>query len=371
MNMTGLPPLFENGNTFTFWKGRVGLYAVLKAMGVGPGDEVILPGFTCVVVPNAVLYLGAKPVYADIDPETYNITAGTIAPLITGRTRVILAQNTFGLSPDMDPIMKLAGELGLYVVEDCAHGLGSTYRDRPSGTVSHAAFFSTQWSKPVSTGLGGMLLVREEELARKLKAMLGEFSMPSTAAQIMLAAQLAARPLADLPFMHYALVNLYRFLTQKARIPVGSSLGAELDGSGMPDGYLKRMGGVQSRRLRSGLRTLEGRIAGRRQVAAFYDDHFQRNGVRPPVRPDYADHGMLRYPIRVPDKAALLERAHRHHIPVGDWFVSPLHPIVENLERWGYQAGQCPNAEKACAELVNLYTDRALTEHELSILFAR
>ena len=133
------------------WKGRVALYAILKALRIGPGDEVVIPAFTCVVVPNAVLYAGATPVYCDIDAATYTPTAETIAPQVTDRTRLIVAQNTFGLSADLNPIMRLAANRGIPVVEDCAHGLGGTYRGRPNGTVADASFFSTQWSKPISS----------------------------------------------------------------------------------------------------------------------------------------------------------------------------------------------------------------------------
>src|SRR3972149_1771131 len=86
---------------FFFFKGRVALYALLKAIGIHPGDEVILPGFTCVVVPNAIIYLGGKPVYADIDPKTFNIDTAKIEGKITDNTTAIIAQNTFGLSPDV------------------------------------------------------------------------------------------------------------------------------------------------------------------------------------------------------------------------------------------------------------------------------
>lgn len=78
---------------------------------------------------------------------------------------------------------------------------------------------------------------------------------------------------------------------------------------------------------------------------------------------------MLRYPIRVPNKPGLLENAHRLRIPLGDWFVSPLHPVEGDLSLWGYQAGQCPQAEKACAEVVNLFTDKPLSKTQLDVLF--
>jgi len=354
---------------FFFFKGRVALYAVLKAMGIKEGDEVILPGFTCVVVPNAVLYLGAKPIYAEIDTQTYNVSAETIEPLITTRTRAVIVQNTFGLSPDLNPIMALAERHGIYVIEDCAHGLGASYRGHPAGTNTHAAFFSTQWSKPISTGLGGIAHVRDNELAHKVSVIAAQIPLPGFMEQVILAAQVWVRPLADQPFLYYPLVKAYRFLTQKAGLSVGSSVGDELHTVQMPPGYLKRMGGFQRRGLQRDLKILPHRVQQRQRTAEHYDAFFKGTSIQPPYRPDYAGHSMLRYSIRVPDKRKLLEHARKLRIPLGDWFVSPLHPVEGDLSQWGYTAGQCPVAEEACAEVVNLYTDRALSRQQLSALF--
>jgi len=130
-------------DVFFFFKGRVALYALLKAIGIHPGDEVILPGFTCVVVPNAIIYLGGKPVYADIDPKTFNIDTAKIEGKITDNTTAIIAQNTFGLSSDLDPILDIGKRYNLKVIEDCAHGYGGSYKGKANGTVADAAFFST------------------------------------------------------------------------------------------------------------------------------------------------------------------------------------------------------------------------------------
>ncbi len=92
----------------TFWKGRVALYAILKALNIRPGDEVIMPAFTCVVVPNAVIYLQGLPVYVDIDPHTYNMDINKIENKITPKTKFIIAQNTYGLSSDLDAINGIA-----------------------------------------------------------------------------------------------------------------------------------------------------------------------------------------------------------------------------------------------------------------------
>lgn len=359
----------EYGKQFFFWKSRIGLYLILKAIGVGPGDEVILPGFTCVVVANAILYLDATPVYADIDPETYNVTAQTIAPLITEKTKVIIVQNTVGLSPDYDPILSLAEQRNIFVVDDCAHGLGSSYKGRPAGTNTHAAFFSTQWSKPISTGLGGVVLVRETKLSTKLEALYASVPVPAFWEQSVLALQVWVRPLADHPVLHYSLVSLYRFITQRIGLSVGSSVGEELDGITMPDGYLKKMGAFQKRDWEKGLRKLEKMTLHRREVAHYYDDYFRMRDMPIPCIPNYAYHSMLRYMLRVKNKPDLLEKARIHHIPLGDWFISPLHPVENNLERWDYRPGNCPEAEKACKETVNLFTERPLSRKQLDILF--
>jgi perosamine synthetase len=107
---------------FLFWKGRVALYAILKTLEIKEGDEIILPAFTCVVAVNPIIYLGANPVYVDIDPTTYNIDVSMIERKITEKTRAILAQNTFGLAPDLDMILEVANKYKLMVIEDRAHG---------------------------------------------------------------------------------------------------------------------------------------------------------------------------------------------------------------------------------------------------------
>ncbi|HRV96030.1 MAG TPA: DegT/DnrJ/EryC1/StrS family aminotransferase, partial [Anaerolineae bacterium] len=230
----------SDGRLFYFWKGRVALYAILKALGVGPGDEIILPAFTCVVVPNAILYLGARPIYADIEPDSYNLSARTVEPLITARTRVILGQNTFGLSADLDPLMALARDYRLTMVEDCAHGLGGSYKGRPNGTVADAAFFSSQWSKPFSTGLGGVAYTANPALAQAIAPIAAAMSRPDLGQQAMLQGQLWLRPLANQPRLYYGLVGVYRYLTQTMGLSVGSSSQSELVSITQPAGYAQQ-----------------------------------------------------------------------------------------------------------------------------------
>ena len=118
-------------------------------MGVTKGDEVVLPGYTCVMNVNPIKYVGAKPIYVDIEPATFNINVSLLQEKITPRAKVIIAQHTYGYPCDMDAIMKIAEKNGIPVIEDCCLALGSRYRGQAMGTFGKAAYFSFQWTSPI------------------------------------------------------------------------------------------------------------------------------------------------------------------------------------------------------------------------------
>ncbi|MCA1928241.1 MAG: aminotransferase class I/II-fold pyridoxal phosphate-dependent enzyme, partial [Calditerrivibrio sp.] len=168
------------GKVFTFFKGRVALYAILKSMGIGDKDEVILPGFTCVVVPNAISYTGAIPVYVDIDIKNFNIDVDKIEEKISKNTKAIIAQHTFGIPAEMDEIKKLCKKYNLFLIEDACHCLGSKYKGEELGTIGDASFFSSQWSKPITTGLGGWAKINNDELLKKMEKEYEHFIPPTS-----------------------------------------------------------------------------------------------------------------------------------------------------------------------------------------------
>ena len=132
---------------YSFFGGRIGLSAILYALNITEGDEIILPGYTCVVVPNAIIYRGARPVYVDIDPSTFNLDPSKIEEKITERTKAIIIQYTYGLVPNIKPILDIAQKYNLRVIEDCAHALGAEYKGKKLGTFGDAAFFRTSSQK--------------------------------------------------------------------------------------------------------------------------------------------------------------------------------------------------------------------------------
>jgi perosamine synthetase len=147
------------------------LHIAVAALGLKPGDEVIVPAFTWVSTPNVVEYMGATPVFCDVDLGTFNIDARQVEALITPRTVGIIPVHLFGLCADLDPILALARTHRLWVVEDAACALGARYRGRHAGTFGEMGCFSFHPRKSITTGEGGMITTSREELDRAARSL--------------------------------------------------------------------------------------------------------------------------------------------------------------------------------------------------------
>jgi dTDP-4-amino-4,6-dideoxygalactose transaminase len=145
------------------------LQLALYVSGVGPGDEVIVPSLSFIATANAVWQNGATPVFADVDPRTYNLDPAATERAITARTKAIMPVHQLGLPVDMDPFLALASEHGLAVVEDAACAIGARYKSRPIGSLGPLACFSLHPRKVITTGEGGMIAVHDPEVAERLR----------------------------------------------------------------------------------------------------------------------------------------------------------------------------------------------------------
>src|SRR6267143_4541074 len=162
----------------TFASARIGLYGLLRALGVGEGADVLLSVPSHVVVANAIRYTGARPVYVDCRLEDYNIDLGDAERRITPRSRVLLLQHTFGIPVDMDAALGFARHHNLVVIEDCVHALGARYDGRQVGTFGRAAFFSTEETKTISTVMGGMAVTNDADLASRMRTFQASCNLP-------------------------------------------------------------------------------------------------------------------------------------------------------------------------------------------------
>ena len=148
-----------------------GLHLALMALGIGPGDEVIVPDVTWIATSAPVSYVGATVVFADFDPVSWCITADSIEAVLTPRTKAVIVVDLYGNMPDFDPILELCRERNVAVIEDAAEAVGATYKRRPAGSFGECSAFSFHGSKTLTTGEGGILLLDDEPTYRRCLAL--------------------------------------------------------------------------------------------------------------------------------------------------------------------------------------------------------
>jgi len=347
---------------FAFWKGRVALYAILESLGIGPGDEVIMPGFTCVVVPNAVLYRGAIPVYVDIEDTSFTMDVCDIERKITNRTKAIIVQHTYGIPAEMDAIMSLAAKARIAVIEDCAHALGSTYKDRIVGSIGDAAFFSSQWSKPYTTGMGGMAIAADRNLRQKLESLQARYSRPGLKEVSILRLQMTIYHKFFTSRLFWVAMRSLKVLSDTG-IFMPSSSKEELVGA-KPVGYEKGMSEFQALRGLRELSHLKDNLASRDQLTGWYSQMLPNAGFEPLTIPPGGKAVLVRYPLLVKNKLTVLAEAQRRRIELGSWFDSVIHPSGTPLRDMGYSPGQCPVAERVVRHIVNLPLHRRVSEND-------
>jgi perosamine synthetase len=158
-------------HAITTSSGTTALHLSLVTLGIGAGDEVIVPDFTMIATVCAVLYTGASPVFVDCDPDTYTIDPVLIASAITSKTKAILPVHIYGHSANMDPILALAAAHGLFVIEDAAEAHGATYKSRFCGSIGNIGCFSFYGNKIITTGEGGMLVTDDDSLAARARSL--------------------------------------------------------------------------------------------------------------------------------------------------------------------------------------------------------
>ncbi|MBI5630404.1 MAG: aminotransferase class I/II-fold pyridoxal phosphate-dependent enzyme [Elusimicrobia bacterium] len=332
----------------SFGAGRMALYAVLEALGVGPGDEVVIPAFTCVVVPNAILYRGARPVYVDIEPRFFNIDVSKVEAAISPRTKALYAQHTFGVACDVDGLREIGRRRGLPVIEDGAHALGTVYRGGAVGSLTEVAFFSSDHSKVINTHLGGMAVTSDDSLAARLR----EIQARSPSPDMGTSRRLVRSFLLEYPCFSPAFLWL------------GRSIHALLDRAGLlfffrdeletskPAGYPCRLSAAQARLGLSQLGDLERNLAHRRRIAGWLEGKIGWSGMD---AGELNASTWLRYSFLVKDREKF-EAAFKRRFDLGVWFTSVVAGRCRDLEAVGYRPGSCPIAELAARHIVNFPT---------------
>ncbi len=345
--------LHGGGRAFAFGAGRVALAAILEALAVRPGDEIIVPGYTCVAVPNPIIFRGAVPIYADIAFGTLNLDPVDVARKITHRTRAILVQHTYGLPAPLQPFRTLVAGRAICIIEDCTHALGAEYEGTRVGSKGDAAFFSSEQSKMVSTGSGGVAFTRNSSLYEPL-ARFGDQCLTASRAETRRMLGYIAFLAAGQGPLSSGIGSRFEYYLTRLGLLTGPITSDEELACRRPERFLTRLPAGQARVGLSQLRRLRTNLDRRREIAAIYARAFEGTGVRcysplPDCVPSW-----VRFPVWVDNKMEFSEFMRRRGVQVGVWFTAPVHPLGVDLAAARYGPGSCPQAEDAVAHVANL-----------------
>lgn len=344
---------FANWNNslaaYGFSAGRAALSAAIYSLDLQPGDEVIVPGYTCIVVPNAFKYARITVVYADIELETYGLDIESVHRSITQNTKAILLHHLFGLvCRDYEAIIDLAKKYNIKVIEDCAHATGATYKNRHVGNYGDVAFYSSESSKILNTIQGGIVTTNNEKIATRLAEYAKQAAFPEKKKVRLLLQNVAIQYFRFKHPNRWLLGDVYRMLNAGKELQ--STTKGEYAGL-QPAHYGTRMPAPIAALGINQLKKLDRYNALRTRGAAYWTAWCnQTNTEKPTVLPE-SKPAWLRYPVRVsPEKKRNLRWAEKElGILPGVWFLTNLHPAPQKVSG-------CPNADKAVLECINFPT---------------
>lgn len=292
--------------------GTDALLNALMSLNIGTGDEVITTTFTFFATAGAIYRVGARPVFVDIDPETYNIDASQISSRLTNKTRAIIPVHLFGQMADMDEIMALAGKHDLHVIEDAAQSITSTYKSRKAGSIGTCGCFSFFPSKNLgAAGDGGMVVTNDEQLAERLTIMRNHGSRPK--------------------YYHKVIGGNFR------------------------------LDPIQAAVLLEKLPFLDEWSQARRQNAEFYNECFCGTAIRTPMIRDDRTTIYNQYVIRVDRRNELMEHLKKNGVGSEIYYPVPMH-LQECFAYLGYKKGDLPHAEEASQQVLALPIYPELTD---------
>lgn len=296
--------------------GTDALILALAASGIGDGDEVIVPSFSFIATADCVSLLRATPVFVDIDPVTFCIDPAQVGKKITARTKAIIPVHLYGQAANMDPILDIARQHNLKVIEDNAQAIGATYNGRKTGSMGDMGCISFFPSKNLGGyGDGGMIVTDSEELYGRLRSLRAH--------------------------------------------------GATKKYFSIEQGWNSRLDEIQAAILRVKLRHLDSWAEGRRSRADLYDHYFESvSGVVAPKRADHGTHVFHQYTVRVQNRDAVNKALAARGVPSMVYYPVPIHlqPIYVAL---GYQKGALPASEQASEEVLSLPIYPELTDDQI------
>ncbi len=341
-------------HAIAFNSGRSSLLAILDALDLQKGDEVLLQAFTCNAVPNPVIWAGLKPVYVDCSREDFNMDVKDLAKKITKRSRAVIVQHTFGMPADVETIAALCKEHGLFLIEDCAHALGAKFQGKQVGTFGDAAFFSFSRDKVISCVYGGMAVTADSKIGNSLRKFQEKAGNPSFCWTM----QQLLHPL----LMNMLILPTYRvfgkyllLLFQQTHVLSKAVHWKEKQGK-QPEYFPKALPGALAVLGMQQLRKLEKFNRHRRKLAEFYEAALEGSSFGMPEKFSDRQSVHLRFVLQHPQARGIIRQCWRQNLLIGDWYTSPIAPDDTQAEKIGYKKGMCPVAERLSRSTLNVPT---------------
>ena len=361
-----LVSLYSAEDVLLFGSARSALYFFLRHLQPARGDEVVVTGYTCDVVANAVVQSGFKPVYADIAWDDFSIRSEAVLGAISPRTRVIIIQHTYGI-PANSELFKIAKERGLIVIEDCALSLGVEGASGEfTGSLGHVSLLSFEHSKTITCGHGGALIVNEISLCGSLASCYASEVPGATFSRVL--QELFQTGVSGLFYRPrvYPIGKWLLFLLFRCRLFRYSSSKEEYNG-GLPKDYLYGMSKPQAALLLRQLDRLSSNFDTRQELGDMYQKLIKSyDGMclynLTPMR------NLIRLPILVGDRVAVKNNLEAVSVEVGLWFTAPLSDWLTDHDLYQYQVGSCPFAELIGNHIINLPLDPQLTVQDVELI---
>ena len=298
--------------------GTDALQLLLMAWGIGKGDEVITTPFTFVATSEVISLLGAEPVFADIDENTFNLDVKKIEERITDRTKAIIPVHLYGQSVDMDPLMEIAKKHDIKILEDACQSFGTKYNGKRVSGIGDGAAISFYPTKNLGThGDGGLVTTNDDETAEKVR-LFASHGQPSRYYQDVI-------------------------------------------------GINSRLDAIQAAILNVKLNYIDGWNEARAKNAAYYSEKISGNEIVVPETAEYSTHIFHQYTLRVPNRDDLSEHLQKHKVPHGVYYPVPLH-LQKAYAGYGFYEGEFPVCEMMTKEVISLPMHSDLTEEQMNYI---
>jgi perosamine synthetase len=365
-------PGFDGRKHFFTNTGRASLYLLLQSLDLSEGDEVVIQSFTCVALVIPLLWLKVKPVYADIELKTYNMSLESLKAKINSKTRAVIVQHTFGIPSQIKKIKDHIDELNrereegnrIYLIEDCAHALNVKVDDKYLGSFGDVSFFSFGQDKVVSCTQGGCAICNNKELEERLEKIYKDIpNMPESMVKYNLRYPL----LWNIIKKYYFKPKFLAFSKRFSKFTIGKFLillfrffglikqQASKNDFGSPESDVYKLSDKQKILLKNQLDKTDRFSKHREEIVSKYSRLLGLN----------LKGSLIRYPITVKDSFKVKSELQSIGVIAGNWYDYPVIPRGIDLSKVKYHLGSCPNTEYVMEHIINLPTGINVTEKEV------